>query len=355
MNRILRGTVLLAVSALVWGCNTEPEETEGGDPAQIVANPGVVFVDQGASNEVFVRLVDQQGTSLSTDVSVTVADPSVIQVSADSMFRPVFGPDGVLGFNTNNSELRLVVTGLALNATSFTISAGGLTTEVPVSVLPTALAGTLSATSADVGEPVTLTAPAGFSFNETSEVTFEAGDAAATLSVAADGSTITFIPKPGSSGSVSTVSDVSPGYAPSLQLPLSFSSEPFALTAVSLYSSADPATAPAFPIPAVGDTTVIYDHSVAVDQLTLLEITEPGTVLDVTVDWTGGADMDFYFCAGAAACTFTGRSPAANGATAAHPEHVAVTFPAAGTYTLLVNLYSGDAPTYTTIQIARME
>jgi hypothetical protein len=47
-----------------------------------VLDPGVIVVEEGGTEEVFVRLVDQQGTSLPTEFSVSAAG-SQVTVTAD--------------------------------------------------------------------------------------------------------------------------------------------------------------------------------------------------------------------------------------------------------------------------------
>jgi len=160
MKRILRGAVVFAASALVWACNTEPEAVEGGDPVQIVADPAVVLVPQFGTEEILVRLVDQQGQSLEAEISVS-APGTGIEVTADPLFRPVYGPDGALTTNTANTEVRLEVEGLALGTTTFTVTGGGLSKDVTVTVIPSDVEATFSPAAPNAGDTVTVTLPAG--------------------------------------------------------------------------------------------------------------------------------------------------------------------------------------------------
>ena len=175
MKRILRGAVVFAASALVWACNTEPETFEGGDPVQIVADPTVVLVPQYSSEEVLVRLVDQQGQSLEGEISIS-APGTGIEVTADPLFRPVYGPDGALTANTANTEVRLVVEGVALGSTTFTVSAEGLTHDVTVTVVPSDAAVTFEPATPLAGDTVTITLPAGLRFGSAAGITSLRGD-----------------------------------------------------------------------------------------------------------------------------------------------------------------------------------
>jgi hypothetical protein len=343
MNRILRGAVVFAASALFLGCGTEPEAFEGGTPDHIVANPGHVYVEAGDSTEVLVRLVDEQGTSLNEPI-VFSAVGSGIGLTIDSLFRPVFGPDGTLIANPNNTELRVFVRGDALTSSSFTVTSADKTVTVPVTVLPPTLDATISNITPDIDEPVTITAPAGFTFSSTSEVAFLTGGEPEIVEVAADGSTITFIPKPKSSGTI-TVTDVTPDYAPTVTIPFDLT-ESLTLSTESPYSSDDPALAPTIATPGVGESIEFNDIAHSTDQFIKFVVTEPST-FNIIVDWVGGADIDIFICnADGESCSSFG------GASSNQPEAIAPEL-AAGTYTLLIELYSGTLPDYYSVFFGR--
>jgi hypothetical protein len=344
MNRILRGAVVFAASALFWGCSTEPEAIEGGDPDHIVANPGQVFVELGDSVEILVRLVDQQGTSLDEPLTFSGAEGG-ISLAIDSLFRPVFGPDGELIANPSNTELRVYVKGTGLAATSFTVTGGGETLTVPVTVLPTALEAAFSTLTPEIGEVVTITAPEGFVFNENSGVSLAVGGAAVVVDVSDDGTTLSFIPKPKSSGAI-TVTNVTPTYAPTLAVPLTVTSE-ITLGTTSPFSTDDPATAPEIVLPALNETIEFADIQYADFQFSAITITDANTTLDIQVNWPGSADVDFFFCNADLSVCAGAAAPGGNqGRTAAHPEHVVATFETPGTYYLVTELYSGVTDYY---------
>ncbi len=217
MNRILRGAVVLAASALFAGCNTEPEATQGGDPFRIVVNPAAVFVDRGDSNAVLIRLVDDQGTSLNSPISITNVTPG-LSIFVDSMFRPTFNPDGSLQAETRNTELRVFVKGVGLEAGSFTVTAGGLTEEVGVTVTPIELTPVLSNATPGTAEPVTITGEAGLTFTPNTRLVDATGSPVAyTVGVAPDGASMTVVFIPGA-GSSFSFTNVVPSYAPTLNV-----------------------------------------------------------------------------------------------------------------------------------------
>src|SRR5690606_12054993 len=92
----------------------------------------------------------------------------------------------------------------------FTVTAQGISTTATARILPADLGAALSATAPDLGEPVTLTAPANVSFTDATTITFTPGGAAVITDRSAK--SITFLPRPGSSGAA-TVSGISLDYA----------------------------------------------------------------------------------------------------------------------------------------------
>ena len=131
MNRILRGAILLS---LVSACGNEPG-FEPEEATRLIADPVVLFVPLGKTDEVLVRLVDSDGTSLPAEITVTSGSAGVI-VAADPLFRPVFGADGSLHASSINAELRFTVTGAATGSTTLTASSGEAMVEIRVTVTP---------------------------------------------------------------------------------------------------------------------------------------------------------------------------------------------------------------------------
>jgi hypothetical protein len=185
MNRILRGAVVFAASALVWACNTEPDVVGGGDPVDIVADPGVILVPQFSSEEVLVRVVDAQGQSLESEITIANVGAG-ITVTADPLYRPIYGPDGSLTANTANSEIRLELDGEALGSTSFTVTGSGLSRDVTVTVVPSDLDAAFAPAVPLAGDTVTLTLPAGLRLAAGFTFTSARGDNPIFIDVAAD-------------------------------------------------------------------------------------------------------------------------------------------------------------------------
>ncbi len=175
-----------AVSALTLACNTEPDQVGGGDPVQIVADPAIVLVPQFGTQELLVRLVDQQGQSLESEIAVS-APGAGIEVTADPLFRPVYGPDGTLTTNTANTELRLEIEGLELGTTTFTLTGDGLSKDITVTVVPADIAATFTPAAPNAGDTVTISLPAGLLFGPGFTITSLRGDNPVFIDAAPDG------------------------------------------------------------------------------------------------------------------------------------------------------------------------
>jgi hypothetical protein len=208
MNRFLRGAVLLAVTAVIGACSSESGPTEGGTATRIVAEPGVVLIPRGDSQAVKLRVQDQQGIAVQTPISITQG--AGINVRADSLYRPVFHGD-TLVFNPNSTELQVWVSTTALTNSSFTVSAGGMTLNVPVVVTPSKEeAFEFSSLAPALGDVVTVNSNPALHFTDSTKVVF--GSTTITpASIAADGSSLTFNAGPGLVGPA-TLTNVAMSY-----------------------------------------------------------------------------------------------------------------------------------------------
>ncbi|HET9604897.1 MAG TPA: PPC domain-containing protein [Gemmatimonadales bacterium] len=216
MKRFLRGAVLLAVTAVLAGCSTEPEALADGEPDHIVAEPGAIIVNAGDSIAVKLRLVDAQGTSLHEPISVSAG--TGITVTADSLYRPIFHGD-TLVFNPTTTELRVTVAGNALTKTSFDVSAGGKTLNVPVTVTPATMDVEVSTATPDIATPVTITAPAGVTFGPSATMVDATGATIGYVTgFSTDNTAITVDPIPGKVFAGFTLTDVRLAYSPTLVL-----------------------------------------------------------------------------------------------------------------------------------------
>jgi hypothetical protein len=207
MKRLLRGSVVLAVAVGFLSCSGDP--TSGfREPEGITANPTIVFINVGETKPVLVSLDDDQGNQLGDDIEIAAVGPG-ITVTADTAF---------LHTNTGEpikNQRRFQVTGTAIANSSFTLAAGGKTREIPVRVTPGTLSFGISNATPAWGDTITITAPVGALFTDTSEVTFAGGPPGDVVSISADRTQLVVVPGPNTSGAV-TVSHTTVTYNPAL-------------------------------------------------------------------------------------------------------------------------------------------
>jgi hypothetical protein len=222
------------------GCSSEPTDDLRNGPAEIVANPSQLFLEVGGTKTVVVGAVDAQGNPLQFNYEVTQTGPG-ITVRRDSTFLPIFVDDSTLQAPPTADRFRFIVEGTGYTASSFTVSAGGLDVVVPVQVVPEqGLAATFDDDTVDLGQVVTLTAPAGITFADTAFLTIGT-DTVTVLSQ--DATTFTFIPPPSVNSPVTvngviSVSAPDNAFAPATQTALV---TPLIDTVDVTYSSVTPA------------------------------------------------------------------------------------------------------------------
>ncbi len=219
---------------------------------------------------------------------------------------------------------------------------------------------TVSDAAPDVNEAVTITSTdANFTFLPTAGVTVGA-TAAVVTGVAGDGSSVTFIAPPGTTGAL-TVSGVDVVGFP-LTLPSTAGAITVSSTVTPLAGTDDPSTAPALPVPAAaGESTVTFDDATF-------------TAADITAD--GGVSAQYYTITVAAEATFTISISSSDGgpdldgvicgdgtcadvnqqdftlASVAHDESDSVTL-AAGTHLLALVNFDGATTDWVNVTITR--
>ncbi len=353
MNRLLVGAVVLAMSIPALSCG-DPTSSLRGGPARIEAEPTSLFVTQGQTTQITVRVLDEQGNELPD--TVTFTNPgSAVTVAYDPNF--LVGTDTTTPGATvpSKTRTRLLLTGVTVDTGHVTVSSGNLSRDIPFRVLPSdpsalfSSAVSFSSTTPAANEVVTMSAT-GFKFlahppttcgcqDSLLRVTFAAGGDAIVVGVSADSSTVSFLPVPGSSGEI-TVNAAALAFLPSVPVPVTVPAGTFTAPPAFVGTN-DPATAPLITIPASGQTDTIFDagsFGAAVcggntgAPCQLYKFTLPAaTVLSATLTYPGEADMGLYVM-NAAGTTNAGQQCDAAGRGAGNqPETCDLTL-AAGTY-----------------------
>jgi hypothetical protein len=194
MKRLLRGSVVLAAAIGFLSCSGDPT-SDFRQPTGIVASPTTVFIDVGETEPVVASLVDDQGNQIAADFEISAVGPGLTVVQ-DEEFQ-----NTTAGVHIDN-QVRFQVTASAIANSSFTLTAGGLSRVIPVRVTPAAIDIAISNPTPAWGDTITLTAPAGVLFTDTSEVTFAGGPPGDIVSLSPDRTVLTVVPGPNTQGVV---------------------------------------------------------------------------------------------------------------------------------------------------------
>jgi hypothetical protein len=352
MKRLLCGSVVLAASFGVVSCNGDPTSDFRGEPTRILAEPSSLFLPQGTVKPVTVTLLDDQGDPLA----------GVFEISATGTGITVVKNEAFLGTTVGiplESQAQFIITaGESPVASSFTLTAGGLSIDIPVRVTPTDLgAAVFSNPTPAVNEPVTVTAE-GYTFLPDAAISF-AGTPALVLGVAEDGTSMTFLPAPGTVGTA-LIDNVAINFLPETPLSLETTAELTVGALVPLAGTDAPGTAPALTVPPVGETTTLFDGGTFDYPAPILggafgdfparlySFTVPADGdFTVSLDWGSPEDLGVYYFL-PDGTTETGSAADAGGG-GAHPEESTSTF-TAGTYLMAVVNFNPTNPPFFSIQ-----
>ena len=152
-------------------------------------------------------------------------------------------------------------------------------------------------------QPITLTAPAGFTFDLDTTNVVIGGNAAVIQSIAGDGSSVTLVPIPGSAG-VAAVDGVIVAGAPANRVTMNTVQTVTVPGITPLEGTEAPETAPELAVPTAGNSTVLNDAGAFAGEPTdccfgfhpriyKIVVAAP-TTLAITVDWFQGQDLGVY-------------------------------------------------------------
>jgi hypothetical protein len=332
MKRLLCGSVVLAASLVLLSCKGDPTSDGRGEPTRILAEPTSLFIDQSSDAAVTVTLMDDQGDPLAGAFELAATGTGITVVRNEEYLGTTVGPPLV-------SQAQFIVTaGDTPLPSSFTLTTGELSIDIPVVVTPTVVATSVfsNATPAQ-NEAITVTAE-GYSFLPTASAVI-GGDSA--IIVGNDGASLTFIPSPGGTGPAQ-LGDITIDFLPTAPLSIPTATE-ITVAPLSAAGGTDAAaTAPSLPVPAVGVVAGFFDgpdFATTADHFYKLTITEAG-VYTVTMDWDLGSDIDMFLCLDPPAADFSNCDFQA--ATGAHPEEGEFALDP-GTYFVVADDFGADA------------
>ena len=179
----LKGRNIVFGALAVLACSGDPTGNES-TPTAIQSNPDVVFVTQGDSEPVVVTVLDEDGNVLQADVTASDIG-SGITVRLDPTYQEVTTGNPI------QRGTRFFVKGVDLAQTSFKVTALGLTKTIEVTSVPGELDAAITDSQPTLGDTVTITAPTGTFFTDSSVLTF---NGAAPVVTSRDETSISFIP-----------------------------------------------------------------------------------------------------------------------------------------------------------------
>jgi len=218
MNRVTRGSVLLAAALVALSCEGDPTGDLRNGADHLVATPSALIIVPGEPHTVLVTVVDDQGNTLESKFSLDLPVPAGLTVVEDSLYNLVYDNNGNQIKPSKWTRSQYIVTATANSGDlSFTVSAGGKSLAVPVRIAaaaPTVLLSKL--TTAAVTDTITATVAAPFRFTSTTKVTV--GTATAhVVSISgpgtpSDSTVISFVPPAAQTKKVASFSDVRLSY-----------------------------------------------------------------------------------------------------------------------------------------------
>ena len=249
----------------------------------------------------------------------------------------------------------------------YTLASG--TDSVKSTIVIPALPVTLSPLNPAVGDTVTITLGAGFSFQtRVSTVNWPKPGAPLETNAALVGGNSTtavwVLPLPGTAGVPNLINNIQYDATPGTRISLP-ASAPSGITMsnTSIYGGrGNPATATLLTTPPLlTDTLEFYDLVEDVDQFYGLTFPANQTLV-FQIDWASTADVDMLWCTSDVDPVTPGNQPGGPGcsfffggfagATGAHPENGTVAF-VPGQFKLYMNLYAGPTPAWAKIRIRR--
>ena len=360
-RRFFGYTAALAGLAMVNGsCVDDPLADLDSSPAAILTSHSSLQLTQGAAGfAVTATVVDGRSAPLAVPVTATGCDAAV-SAAVDPTYNPVPA-----------TSARFLVTGVSPAGSCLNLSGGGLTKTVPTVVLPTSFNGTVSGTTPQGGDSLTINSTTQLKFDTALVgITFAGGAAATILSKTADQVRVLV---PFSNAGPISVSGVNVTYVPGLRVTLPTSTS-VTQTGNRWAAASSWQTAPDISglIPAAAGTSRMIvtrgTPNVAVCPEEPFASSGPcmmfqftlgaATTLAFNTDWEGTAadpDVDIYVCADTVVANLANDCfvDGGSGATGAKPQTTGNDAYAAGTYWLVLEVYAGTGPRNAYVNIVR--
>jgi hypothetical protein len=341
---------VLAIGVGSWACKGDPQGDLRGDAVEVIAAPSVLFINQGETELVLIEVNDAQGNQLGISDFAMVSNDPLVSVVEDSTFNLVFDAQGNAVRPVPWTRARFAVTGVGGVDATVTASGGGVSTDIPVRVVPLTVPAAFANGAGTINDPVVITAP-NLVFDTSPVAVGDTrcqadNDAIApgiqpavgffeechVLSVAADGSSMTVAAGPDvAGGAVIALGNVMVSFLGTLSLNVTTETAPTVDPTIPTAPGTDGSAPPALPVPAnVGEATAFYDTYVMIDNFYTFTPAVDGNYT-IELAWPGTADVDLITDVGF-------------GFTLDNPEVVTADLLAGVPIDVIADLYAGAQP-----------
>lgn len=156
MNRRLFetfGTLAALAVVTVAGCKKDPLSDLDGNPAAIITNFSYLQLAIGDEAAVTAQVIDARATPLAVPITFTPCTAD-ITVATDPTYNPVPA-----------TSARAIVTAVSANPSCVVVAGGGVSDTITVAILPQTFGGTLSSTTLQAGDTLTIGSTAVLKFD----------------------------------------------------------------------------------------------------------------------------------------------------------------------------------------------
>jgi hypothetical protein len=205
MKQKTSGMVALAGILALAGCYTyQGDAVNNASYNEVQATPNFIVVRAGDSDQMLVRLINAASNGALTNYTLGPI-PAGILVHQNLNYRPVYDPklDTLVPTGDKTAQQYFIV-GVTPGKYTFTLTPTavntGVSATVTVAVTSLNLGAALSKTTGATGDTITVTAPPGLVFSQSSVITFPGGFTPVIVSRSADSTSFRFVAGPGTGG-----------------------------------------------------------------------------------------------------------------------------------------------------------
>lgn len=336
MKRHLWGLALAGMLIGLAGCAKDPTASISGTPTRIVPQYSKLFLFPGDSIAVTIEVRDEQGASMSIPATVASDDANIVSVRDEDQ--------------PPQAQTRFWARAEGVGGTKIQVAAEGLSNTILVSVFPDVFEGDISVISTAILDTIVVNVGAsGLAFlvpaveGDPRSVVEVDGELTRFVSVTADEMKVISRATNANAAAVVTVRNLVflPGTEYESTIESLDAANPVAITGeFNEPGNNDPATAT--PITAGGASKEGLITSTDIDDYFVFTLAAAASVT-ITVEFDGGGsdpDLDVFLldAGGGGFCVLDGCAMA----TGSQPEEFTGTL-AAGTYTVLIELYDSGA------------